>query len=273
MIHVGDINMDGNTCPKEWLLKVAEALSQINSPFIYTPGDNETTDCIAAGGKPSLFGRIKRKLFSIIFNQEDPGRRLVYQRAIGNLREIFFSKDGALGQRDLKVNRQSESDEYPEFRENVKFQVNDVVFGTIHTVGGGDNMKIMATEHLRRKAANLAWLKRIFAQSHQENVKALVLVTHVGLTDIDINKPKLAGAYRELQEAVYTATRNLRKPVLYIHGSGHDFLIESPVHYSGGMMEGLTRLQVDGYPRSGFVRVEVNTDKEYPFAFHEHIID
>src|SRR5262245_15053804 len=44
-IHVGDIKSGSTLCSDELLGKAAEQLKEFDGPLVYTPGDNEWTDC------------------------------------------------------------------------------------------------------------------------------------------------------------------------------------------------------------------------------------
>ena len=56
LLHVGDIKGGGERCNDERLQEVAELLRVQPVPVVYTPGDNEWTDChrAAAGGYDPL---------------------------------------------------------------------------------------------------------------------------------------------------------------------------------------------------------------------------
>ena len=44
-IHVGDIKSGSSVCSDEIYLAVREQFERFSQPLIYTPGDNEWTDC------------------------------------------------------------------------------------------------------------------------------------------------------------------------------------------------------------------------------------
>ena len=121
-----------------------ESFSKFDHPLVYTPGDNEWTDCHreAAGGM-------------------DPLERL------DALRERFFAGSSTLGggsSLDLMV--QSDDPEWARFVENRLWIVDEVVFGTLHLVGSGNNNQEevpgAVAEFRERDAANEEWLSNIF---------------------------------------------------------------------------------------------------------------
>ncbi|HEU5084703.1 MAG TPA: metallophosphoesterase, partial [Acidimicrobiales bacterium] len=54
--HVGDIKSGGTACTDERFAAVADGFAAFDDPVVYTPGDNEWTDCHrpAAGGYDPL---------------------------------------------------------------------------------------------------------------------------------------------------------------------------------------------------------------------------
>ena len=45
IVHVGDFKSGSSLCSTEYFEKMHAYFETINPPFIYTPGDNEWTDC------------------------------------------------------------------------------------------------------------------------------------------------------------------------------------------------------------------------------------
>ena len=101
----------------------ARRLSQFNAsihPLIYTPGDNEWTDCHDAQGTKG----------------GNPLERLA------RLRSLFFADEQSLGRRKVTLTRQSRSSDpvFAKYRENVRWDHGGVTFVTIHVVGSNNGL-------------------------------------------------------------------------------------------------------------------------------------
>src|SRR5262249_36525471 len=97
---------------------------------------------------------------------------------LSRLRELFFVDDQSLGRRRLKLERQSDDPRYTKFRENARWRVGPVLFATIHVVGSNNNLgrtPEQDAEYRERNAANLAWLKEIFAAAKRDGSSAVAI--------------------------------------------------------------------------------------------------
>src|SRR2546421_11621793 len=104
-VHVGDFKDSQTACSDELFKQRREWFGLAHHAFFYTPGDNEWTDC----GRTS-------------WGRRDPLERLA------KLRELFFSQDTSLGQRSLRVERQTASG-YPE---HMRWVFENVLFATLN---------------------------------------------------------------------------------------------------------------------------------------------
>ena len=167
VVHAGDFAFDGigwkkttkglPPCSDE-TFKDRLALAQSSKhPFIFTPGDNDWTDCHRA--KPQKY---------------DPLERLT------KLRQLFFKGDKSLGKRSLQLLRQSNENQYAKFRENVRWIYGDVLFVSLHMVGGNNNLgrtEKMDSEYAERNLANLAWMKEAFELADRQGSKAIMIIS------------------------------------------------------------------------------------------------
>ncbi|HTE15619.1 MAG TPA: hypothetical protein VK642_11130, partial [Burkholderiales bacterium] len=73
-LHVGDIKPGNRPCSDEHFIKISDMFATFNQPLIYTPGDNEWTDCHRADN--GAYDPIERlgKLRALFF--ADPARSL-----------------------------------------------------------------------------------------------------------------------------------------------------------------------------------------------------
>lgn len=137
VIHDGDIKSGSSPCSDEALKAVLSDFQKSRHPLIYVPGDNEWTDCHRKSN-----GRY------------DPLERL------GKLREWFFLDDLALGQRPLQLERQSRSDAFASYRENVRWEAGGALFIGLNLPGSDNNFHGTqgsggpVAEFVQRSAAN-----------------------------------------------------------------------------------------------------------------------
>jgi hypothetical protein len=220
-IHAGDIKGGSDPCDDEVYQETKELFDEFERPLIYTPGDNEWTDCHRAGG--------------------DPLERL------GFLRETFYPDDQSLGERPLRLDRQSE--EYPE---NVRWEFGDVTFATLHVVGSNDNLPDAANpvgdaaEHAARTEANLAWLAETFDAAEKDDSVG-VLITMQANPGFELPPEERTG-FNELLAALEAETLAFEKPVILVHGDSHYFRIDKPMvaSTSGRRVESFTRVETFG---------------------------
>ncbi|UQN09961.1 hypothetical protein [Deinococcus sp. QL22] len=248
-VHVGDIKSGSSPCSDEHMTRVLGEFGMFDGPLIYTPGDNEWTDCHReAAGK------------------FDPLERLAA------VRKMFFTSSTSLGKTALPLTRQ------PELIENARWSKEGVIFSTIHVVGSNNGLErtpASSTEYFARNAANVAWIKATFAEARAANAPAVVIsfqadlwygqpatFTDIGLRDTLVNLAKESKAYG--------------KPVLLIHGDSHILVIDRPLTEAGSRtdfgavsptLKNVTRLQVMGADDVGAVEVLVDTAQPYPFTF------
>ncbi|HEV3050011.1 MAG TPA: hypothetical protein VGX50_06870, partial [Longimicrobium sp.] len=164
LIHVGDIL--GGPCSDEMFRDRRQKMDAIRHPVIYTPGDNEWTDCHRPGD-----------------GGYDPLERL------GAIRRTFFAQPGrTLGGEPMTVETQGADPAFREFPENVRWVRGGFVFATLHLVGSQNGLPRFPgrtaahdAEVERRTAAALAWLDAAFQAARASSARGVVLVTHANV--------------------------------------------------------------------------------------------
>jgi len=256
IIDVGDIFWE--PCSDAMYQKTFNRLSNLRHPVIYTPGDNEWTDCWQPGA-----------------GEYAPLERLA------KIREIFFSNPTrSLGQNPLSLETQSTNEPFHEYVENARWVYEGIVFATVDIVGSKNaNEKFDKRTEADNEASRLrteaaaAWVRETFAKAKALNANAVVLSFHA---NADIEKPD--SDYHHWFEPFLTAveeeTEKFPKPVLLAHGDGHIYTVDQPMvrRTTGQLLENLTRLQVPGSPRVGWVRVFVTQGPETKFSFENHVV-
>jgi hypothetical protein len=193
---------------------------------MYTPGDNEWTDC----GSASL-------------------AQLSY------IRSTTFRGTGtqSRGQTTMALESQGSSG-YPE---NARWHQGSVTFATLHMVGSSDNYS-NRSEHDPRRAATIAWMRETFAQAKARGDRGVVLLAQI---DPKFSKPS-STAYRSMHSAVREEVLNFNGRVLYVHGDGHDYINDMPLAGVGN----LRRLQVEGDGTVSYVKVRIDPSSSALFV-------
>ncbi len=181
VLHVGDIHSGKQTCSFGYDQSIYNLWTAFESPVVYTPGDNEWTDCH------------KSKEGSV-----DPLDNLGY------VRNIFFATPGNAIAVDKPVLSQSENfaANYPsdaEYVENVMWEQSKVVFVTLNVPGGSNNdednwygldrTQPQTNEILKRTSADLRWLDKAFALAQADHASAVVIELQADMWDLDGKDP------------------------------------------------------------------------------------
>ena len=274
VVHVGDFK--GGMAPPcdDGLFRLRkEQFDASRYPFVYTPGDNDWTDCHSpkAGGY-------------------DPVERLA------KLREIFFQGNQSLGQRKLTLKRQSDHPQYSKFRENARWSYGNVLFLTLHMMGSNNNLgrvREADAEYRERNAANLAWLTEGFNVARREGSRAVVIFMQanprfdyrvpsrrVALLGV-APPPKKPSGFTDFTSALESEVLGFGKPVALMHGDTHYFRVDKPLFRSkeagpanfGRQIENFTRVETFGFPEAHWVRVMVDVNDPNVFTVKEQIVD
>ncbi len=249
-VHVGDIKSGSTLCSDEEFANQAEHFSRYQGAIVYTPGDNEWTDCHRANN-----------------GSHDPLERLAA------LRKRFFSEGRSLGQRPIAVENQSRAmPAFGKFIENQRWQHQGVTFATLHMVGSNNNLEARdrnaALEFFDRDAANVAWLESTFAQAQQSQARAVVIAFQADVFDIrSVSQeiPEASGFYRTIVGTLLPLARRWGKPVLVIHGDSHQFRLDQPFTLEKKPLANVTRLIVPGAGDVRAVRVRVGQGGTFGF--------
>jgi hypothetical protein len=261
--HVGDLSRPVRSCREE-VLKLR--LSQFNAfpqPVIFTPGDNDWTDCHEKQG-------VKE------------GGSLT---ALDRLRTMFFAGEESLGKRKMRVTRQSQSPQYAKFRENVRFDIGGVTFVTLHVTGSNNNLGRTPeddAEYGERNAANLVWLQQAFSHAKANNSRAVMIIQQANIFE---GFPPLAGpiakpsGFTDTLVLVETETIAFQKPVVLVHGDSHFFRMDNPFwrrpprgQMGTPALENFRRVETFGSPDHHWVHVTVDPNDPMVFTFRPRIV-
>lgn len=245
--HVGDIKSGSSRCDDAVYHWTRELFDGSAHPLIYVPGDNEWTDCHRRtnGGF-------------------DPEERLRF------LRTVFYTDEHSLGQRRLRLDRQSSDPRHAEYRENVRWQHGSIMFVALNIPGSNNNRGRSGkanSEYLRRDAANLAWLSQSFELASRRLMRGMVIVIHAN-PRFEQRAARDSG-YFEFRQRLAVEVEAFGKPVLLVHGDTHQYRVDQPLTHarSGERMRNFTRLETFGSPLLGWVKVSVDPSRPELFSF------
>lgn len=245
-IHVGDIKGGGTPCTDDVFLRQRDYFDGVRGALVFTPGDNEWTDCHRkyAGGY-------------------DPLERLAF------LREVFFVDNLSLGQQPRALEQQSASDPaYTTYVENARWEQNGVRFATAHVVGSNNGLDPddpeTVAEYELRNAASAAWIRESFGIARDESAYAVVLAIHADPYQLY----GIGGGFRKTLSAIADGAESFGGPVLVIHGDGHEYTLDTPFYAADGdLLENAIRLEVPGAADIQAVRIRIDPDAAQVFAF------
>ncbi|HMT81648.1 MAG TPA: metallophosphoesterase [Azonexus sp.] len=226
VLHLGDIHSGKQTCSYGYNQSIYDLWTSapgFKSPVIYTPGDNEWTDC----HKPKEGGL-------------DPLTNLAY------VREIFFPVAGNAIAVDKPLLSQAQSFDanFPsdaEFVENVMWEQSGVVFVTLNVPGGSNNDEDnwygaartpeQTAEVLKRTSADLRWLDKAFALAKSHHARAVLIQLQADMWDLDGTHPQdlHIANYRQFIDSIALNATNFGKPVLLMNGDSHGYRSDNPL--------------------------------------------
>ena len=240
--HLGDVKSGSTTCDDERFAAVRSAFNGFDDPLVYTPGDNEWTDCHRAnnGG----FQPLER---------------------LSAVRSLFFDRPGTTMGRPVSVASQSARG----FPENVRYRRGGVSFATLHVVGSNNDLapwtglgNTLATpaqvdEERARMRAALTNLRAAFHEARRHRLRGVVLQQQADLFDPTVPDPAFEhySAFRPLAQALVDESRRFRGQVYLFNGDSHVFHQDRPLATGSpwldfyrirGSAENLHRVTVDG---------------------------
>ncbi|MFM7085159.1 MAG: hypothetical protein ACKOW3_09205, partial [Hyphomicrobium sp.] len=230
-IHVGDIKSGSSLCSDEEFVRQRAHFDLFTEAVIYTPGDNDWTDCHRSSN-----------------GSYDPLERLEY------LRKNFFFPDHSLGQKPLAL--KSQADLMPEFKtyvENQLWMMGSVLFVTLHIVGSNNNFEARdpeaVSEYFDREKANIAWIKDAFRFAVAQKAEAVVFSFQGDVFESRSrwrDFPDHSGFCNSIGLTLLPLARDYSKPVLLVHGDNHRFQFDQPFSIDEKKLRNVYRLVVPG---------------------------
>jgi hypothetical protein len=249
VIHVGDIMWQ--RCTDEAYRARRELMETIGHPVVYTPGDNEWSDCVDLA-------------------RVDPLERLA------TLRRVFFADSTrSLGASALPLESQGAQSE---FVEHARWFYGGVLFATVHVVGDANGGRPFAgreprhaEEVERRTQAAVDWLRASFAAAVAGDAAAVVVAMHASLLHPPGDPDQIA--LEPIHDTLIELAKEFRKPVLLVHGDEHQYIVDRPFRdpVTGEPIPNLERLMTFGSPAIGWVDVVVDPTRADPFRFEPNV--
>jgi predicted phosphodiesterase len=249
IVHVGDFKSGSSLCSTEYFEKMHAYFETINPPFIYTPGDNEWTDC-------------NRKAAG----EYDPNERLAL------LRKMFFGYDKSFGKKKINLISQAKSKGFEKFVENNMWTYGGLEFATIHLVGSNNNFKDNGDneEFIDREKANLAWLEQVFAAAQDK--KGLMFFTQADMFYKDLKPSK---GFEKVVEKITELTQKYGKQVFLVNGDSHRFITDKPILINNqkATLMNFTRIQVFGDAEMAAIKITYDPKSTSLFQVEQMMID
>jgi hypothetical protein len=295
LMHVGDIHSGSQPCTSAGFVPLVGALpdsarpgynqsvhfffQQFRVPVVYTPGDNEWTDC----------------------HKNKQGASGAPLRELASVRELFFAKPGrTLGRNEKEVHSQA-IDFNPAFPadkdyvENVMWEQSSVVFVTVNMPGSNNdglpwngvadkttlsgpflNEDARKAEVANRTAAAKRWLEAAFHEAEEDAAVGVVIGLQADMWDpAAVNGDGLEG-YTEFVQKLADLSTHFNRPVLLINGDSHlfgsDRPLADPTSATGQIhktqaVPNLTRITVQGSTNSPAEWLRLTVDPRTPGVF------
>ena len=249
VIHLGDIHSGKQWCTQPYDQSIYDLWTRFADPLVYTPGDNEWTDCHKAAEGGGRYNATTGQIDYVL----DPATSQPADYAGGNpvanlalVRSMFFPQPGhTLGSDTLSVLSQAQVADpaHPsdaQYVENVRWEYRGIVFVTINVPGASNNdadpwygapaaSADQQNEAAQRTAADLRWLDRAFGFAQATNAAGVVVVTQADLWDLDGQTPAHLTNYEPIVSSLATHTTAIGKPVLLLTGDSHVYRSDNPL--------------------------------------------
>lgn len=258
VVHDGDFK-GGAPCTDE-LFKNRYALFDSSAhPFVFTPGDNDWTDC----------------------HRDDNGRFEPLER-LQFLRRLFYpAPEQSMGRRPMTLTSQASQRGYERYRENALWTLGEVVFATLHLVGSGNGTgrtPASDAEAAERTRAAIVWTRTAFALATRQAFKAVMLITQANPRfDVAPEAPSHR-PFAEWTRVLEEQTRAFAGQVVLVHGDTHYFRIDKPLPMPAGprssgrpSLANFTRVETFGPPDLHWIRVRVSPGTRAVFVFEPEV--
>lgn len=247
VLHAGDIHSGKQYCTQDYNTTVFNQWKAFKNPLVYTPGDNEWTDC----HKPGEGGGTYNAATGAIDYLKDAAGNLIDYKGgdpVENLKLVrsqFFAAPGKTLGRSMDVNSQGvlfdvANPADKEFVENVWFEKSKVMVVTLNVPGGSNNdtdiwygaptMSPSQTQEVAtRTAADLRWLDTAFKRASENNDVGVLIMLQADMWDADGKPASHIVQYKQFIDRIASNTKAFGKPVLLVNGDSHTYRSDNPL--------------------------------------------
>ncbi len=282
VMHVGDIHSGSAACTSAdilppiaasnpgWNQKVYFQFQQFIKPVVYTPGDNEWTDC-----------HKKKEFYS-----GDPLKELAA------VRSLFFAKPGhtlGLNERTVWTQAQHFDPAYPtdaQFVENTMWVNGKVLFVMVNMPGSNNdtlpwsaafsNPVAQDKEVAERTAADIRWLQAAFKLAEKSHAQAVVIGQQADMWDPEAVVSNELYNYSPYVQKLADLAVEFGRPVLLLNGDSHVYGEDKPladptspagmIHHTQAVPN-LTRITVQGSTTAPAEWLRLTIDPHKPQIF------
>ncbi|HXH98030.1 MAG TPA: metallophosphoesterase [Gaiellaceae bacterium] len=220
VLHAGDIHSGHQSCSQAYDQSIFDLWTAFKDPLVYTPGDNEWTDCHKSGEGGG-----------------DPIANL------GLVRSIFFAHPGyTLGDRPKRVVSQAEIGTGTDgnYVENVMWEQSKTLFVTLNIPGGSNDdadvwfgaaspTQAQIDERAQRDQATLDWIDAAFARAEADGAGSVLILEQADMWDLDGKAASHIANYKPFIDSIASHTLAFGKPVLLINGDSHAYRSDNPL--------------------------------------------
>jgi len=239
--HLGDIKSGSSVCSDDYFAAIRTQFDRFADPLVYTPGDNEWTDCHRTNN-----------------GGYNPLERL------DKVRTTFFPSPGrTLGGHPMRVSSQVDQG----YSENVSYDRGGVAFAAVHIVGSNNSLAPwtgnststpeQTAEVLGRTAADIELIRGTFAHARSTRARAVVLLTQADMFDPTVTDPQYSDyfGFQPIVRAIAEESARFSGPVYLFNGDSHVFNQDHPLAVGSRWLAfygvkapaaNLTRITVEG---------------------------
>jgi hypothetical protein len=301
--HDGDLRQGSgspNCADNSIYTRAATYFGSLHAPAIFTPGDNDWTDCdrksLGADGRNSLQELSNERAF-FFATPYTLGQTPFLQevQATPTCKGFGSANSNSGPSSDVKLTQTATYTDVP-CVENRRWIVGTVVYATINIQGSCNNLcddYLDPVEYAARNAAGIQWMKDTFTTALAQNCVAVMLITQAdpGFAQDSsqggpLRNPNTLAETDGLVDGFQTFLLALRaqviafgKPVAYVHGDSHYFRIDKPLLDSTGKrVTNFTRVETfgDHQPTLGdvnWLKVNVDPSSREVFSYEPQIVN
>jgi hypothetical protein len=232
-IHIGDIKGGSTLCENAVYSSNLDYFNSFVNPLIFTPGDNEWTDCYRANN-----------------GSMDTLERLSL------IRTTFYANNKSLGQNTIPLFKDKEP-----YVENSAWIEKPAMFIALHQPGSNNNLNRtpeMDSEYAARNASNMAFLDKMFKMADLDpQIKLVVIASQANPFErfLQSGQGYTESGYADFVEKVRDfVASHPNITVLYIGGDTHTYRFDQPLT---DVYPSPAQLTPAGTAYSNFSRLEV----------------